>query len=321
MMVDSIRLGLIGAGGMANSVHYPSLAELPEVEMSALCDIDAEKLNSTADRFGIDARYHSYVQMLEETKPDAAYILMPPHQLYDLVVHCLSKGIHVFIEKPPGITSYQTRQFAEHAKRNECLTMVGFNRRYIPLMTRVKEMSLGKGPVLHAVASFYKNMIDAPPYYDGAIDVLTCDVIHAVDALRWMCGGELVKLASTVRSLHAGYENAFNALAAFDSGATGVLMSNWAAGTRVHAFEMHSKGFSAYVNPSDGAKIYDESDEATEITAQEVAGSDSFHKTYGFFDENKHFIDSIREGSEPGSNFEDATKTMELVDRIYSTRL
>ncbi len=318
--MDRIRLALIGAGGMANAVHYPSLAEFPDVEMAGLCDLVEERLNATADRFNIQARYRDYRKMIEDIKPDAAYILMPPHQLYDLAVYCLSKGIHLFIEKPPGITSYQTKRLSKHARSHGCLTMVGFNRRYIPLMTRVKEMAEQKGPILQAVASFYKNMVGAPPYYDGAVDLLTCDVIHAVDALRWMCG-EASRIASHIRALNADYENSFNALIKFESGASGVLLSNWTGGARVHTFEMHSIRFSAFIDPNTKARIFDDSDQAIEIRAQDAAGSDSFHKVYGFSAENRHFIDCVRNGKEPMTSFEDAAKTMELIDRINASRI
>ena len=318
--MDRVRLALIGAGGMANAVHYPSLAELPDVEMAGLCDLVEEKLKATADRFDIQARYLDYKEMIEELKPDAAYILMPPHQLYDLAVHCLSKGIHLFIEKPPGVTSFQTNRLAKHARAHECLTMVGFNRRYIPLMAKVKEMAEEKGPIVQAVASFYKNMVGAPPYYEGAADLLTCDVIHAVDALRWMCG-EARKLVSHVRALEADYENSFNVLIEFESGASGALLSNWTGGARVHTFEMHSKRFSAFVDPNSKATIYSNSDKAIQITAQEAAGSDSHHKVYGFFGENRHFIDCVKSGREPMTSLEDAAKTMELIDRINTCRI
>ena len=318
--MDSIRLALIGAGGMANGVHYPSLSEFEDVEIAGICDLDEERLVSTADKFGIDGRYFDYKKMIEDTKPEAVYILMPPHQLFDLSVHCLSRGLHLFIEKPPGITSFQTRQLARHARANDCLTMVGFNRRYIPLMTRVKEMADERGPITQGVATFYKNMANSPPYYNGAVDTLTCDIIHAVDVLRWICG-EPVVVASHLRALGTDYQNSFNALAEFDSGATGILLSNFAVGSRIHTFEMHTKGFSALVNPNDRAVIYDGSGEAQEITTFEVAGSEEFRIFYGFLQENRHFIDSIREGSQPMTNLYDAAKTMEFVDRIYKSSI
>ena len=318
--MDRIRLALIGAGGMANAVHYPSLAEFPDVEMSALCDLVPDRLESTGEKFGIEARYTDYRSMLEEVKPDAAYVLMPPHQLHDLAVDILSRGIHLFIEKPPGVTGYQTSELARHAGENECRSMVAFNRRYIPLMTKVRAIAKERGPLIQAVATFYKSMVGSPPYYGGAVDLLTCDIIHAVDALRWLCG-EAAKVASTKDARFAHYENSFNAVMRFDSGATGVLLSNFAVGSRIHTFEMHAKAFSAFVNPNDRALIYDGSQEPRQILAQEAAGSEDHRKTYGFYQENRHFVDCLREDREPMTNLADAAKTMQLVDRIHASAI
>lgn len=103
---------------MPNQVHYPSLAAFDDVEMVGLCDLIESKLNETADRFGSKKRYTDHRQMLEETQPQAIYILMPPHHLYDVVIDCLERGLHVFIEKPPGVTTHQVRWMAEFAEKN-----------------------------------------------------------------------------------------------------------------------------------------------------------------------------------------------------------
>lgn len=318
--MDILRLALIGAGSMANSVHYPSLEELPGVELSALCDLVEEKLNRTGERFGIEDRYTDYEKMLEEVKPDAVYVITPPHQLFDIAMTCLSRGLDLFTEKPPGVTTFQCRRLAIKAEENECLTMVGFNRRYIPLLDQVVSKARSRGRILHGVATFYKNMIGSPPYYNGSVDMLTCDMIHAVDALRWFCG-EPTSVKSTLRCLNADYENAFNALMEFESGATGVLMSNWSVGSRIHRFEVHSKGFSATINPNTEAEVFDGSREAIHISTEEAAGSDQYHKFYGFFGENAHFIESLRENKMPMTNLKDATRTMELVDRIRHSQI
>jgi predicted dehydrogenase len=45
---------MIGAGEMANAVHYPSLASFDDVEIAAICDLDTTRLNSTADKYGVE---------------------------------------------------------------------------------------------------------------------------------------------------------------------------------------------------------------------------------------------------------------------------
>ena len=79
MKKEKIRLALIGAGGMANSVHYPSLLEFPDVEMAGISDLMEEKLKATADKFHIEKTFTDYKKMLDEIEPDAVYILMLPH--------------------------------------------------------------------------------------------------------------------------------------------------------------------------------------------------------------------------------------------------
>ncbi|MDH7570886.1 MAG: Gfo/Idh/MocA family oxidoreductase [Armatimonadota bacterium] len=316
-----IRVGLIGAGGMANRVHYPSLAEFPDVEMAALCDLDPAKLQATAARFGIPRTYTDYRKMLSEVDPEAVWILMPPHHLFDLVIHCLNEKRHVFIEKPPGVTREQTRNMALTAERNGVLTMVGFNRRFIPLVREVRRRVDAHGPMLQCVATFYKCSIGAGPYYGGAIDVLTCDAVHAVDMLRYM-GGEPASVASSVRALHAQYDNSFNALIRFENGCCGVLLTNWVVGKRVHTFEMHAKGISAFVDGDDKAILYTNNQDTGEVLdTRTVAGSDQNYKYYGFYGENRHFIDCIQEKRLPETHFGDAVKTMELVERIYRSQV
>jgi virulence factor len=317
MIMETLKVGMIGAGSMANAVHYPSLAAFRDVGIEAICDLDRKKLTETAGKYGVERRYVDYREMVDQNHLDAVYIIMPPHHLFDLVVYCLKKGLNVFIEKPPGVNLEQARNMALTARKNNCITMVGFNRRYIPLMRKAKSIVEERGPMVQCMATFIKNMVGQElPYYHGAIDILTCDAIHAVDTLRWM-GGEVEGVVSDVRSLYADYENSFNALIKFRGDCTGFLVTNWVAGKRIHTFEMHAKGISAFVNPNEKAIIYsDDKEEGRVITTQEAAGSGEFAKYYGYYDENRHFIDCVKGGRQPETSFEDAVRTMCLVDNV-----
>jgi len=316
-----VRLALIGAGGMANGMHYPSLKEMKDVEMAALCDVVEDKLHATADKFEIEGRYTDYKKMIEETAPDAVYVLMPPHHLFDLVIHVVSQKLHCYIEKPPGVMSEQTRQMAHAAEANGVIGMVAFNRRYIPLMRQCKEKVLAAGDMNQVVSTFYKQHGDTP-YYGGAIDILSCDAVHAVDTLRFM-GGNVVDCASAVRTLGKKFATSWTALVEFENGGVGVLLTNWQTGGRVHQFEMHALGASAFVDPDDKAVLHLDNKLAAEtITAVEAAGGrEEKYYNYGFFGENRHFIDCVKSGKQPETSFADAAKTMELVDLIYASSI
>ncbi len=319
--MKKVNIALIGAGGMANSVHYPSLVECSDVNLVGLCDLEEGKLQTTAERFEIENTFSDYKQMLEKTNPDAVYILMPPQHLFPLVIHCLSQKFHVFIEKPPGITLHQTKEMALAAEKHACKTMVGFNRRFIPLMQKVKSLVEENGPIIQCMSTFHKNSPNAL-YYDGVIDVLTCDAIHAVDALRWLGGGDVKSVASDINSFNSERENSFNALVRFTSGASGILSTNWSVGGRMHIFEMHARGISAYINPdAGGSAIIHTSEGKTEIRTEEAANSNETHISYGFYGESRHFVDCIQQDQQPLTCFADAVKTMELVRLIYQNRI
>ena len=49
---ETIRVGIIGCGGIANGKHMPSLAKVPQVEMVAFCDIVLEKAEAAAKQYG-----------------------------------------------------------------------------------------------------------------------------------------------------------------------------------------------------------------------------------------------------------------------------
>lgn len=317
-----VRLALIGAGGMANLMHYPSLAEMKNVELAGICDLVPEKAGETAARFKIRNVFTDYRAMLDKTKPDGVYALMPPHHVFDVAIEVMNRKHHLFIEKPPGLNAFQNQQMAQCAARNKVIAMCGFQRRYVPMLTdacaRVEKRSR-----LHTViVTFVKSSYETASYYNGAIDVLSCDAVHAVDTLRHFCGGEALGVASDVRNLGSDGNNAFYAIVKFSTGATGVLQANWACGRRFFKVEMHGQGVSAYCDPDDHGMIYEDGDEkGTRIDPAPRARNESPHHRLGFFEESAHFIDCILNEKQPRSSLTDTVKTMELVDRIYHSQI
>jgi predicted dehydrogenase len=259
--------------------------------------------------------------MIEQTAPDAVYVVLQPHHLFDPLLWVIDRGLSVFLEKPPGVTLGQTRSLANVAEKRGALTMVGFNRRFNPLLLECRRRVEERGPIVQAVATFYKHLLDQPQYSDGAVDLLTYDAIHSVDTLRWL-GGEVEKVVSDVSWHYADYPSGFNALVKFEGGATGHLLTSYKVGKRVHTFELHAKGISAFVDPGSVAHIYADDGAIDEILdAQEIAGSNEARVYNGYTAEDRHFIDCVKEANLPQTHLGEAVRTMELVDRIYHSQL
>ena len=97
-----VRVAIIGAGGRAVSTHYPALADIAGVEITAVCDLNEDLMDQAAERFDISGRFTDYKQMIEKEKPDAVYAIMPPHHLHEVAATILEMGCNLFIEKPPS---------------------------------------------------------------------------------------------------------------------------------------------------------------------------------------------------------------------------
>jgi virulence factor len=322
--MDKVKVGMIGAGGRARYAHYPSLAEMCDVEMAAVCELKEDLLKTTAEKYGIKERFTDYKQMLKKVDLDAVYIIMNPSLLDPLVTYCLKQNKNIFVEKPPGTVPEETRKWAKLAQENNCKTMVGFQRRFHPCYKEAKKIVEERGKILYCMAAFHKH-----GEWQKYGDSLTYDVIHVVDLLRDM-GGNVKKVRSLSGQLYndiEGHLNFYTATLEFESGGVGLLNSNRTSGGRALYFEMHAKGISAYGNIP-GIRGIDHYiilkdnqpyQEAEIVKNEQLIGSDApLTHIDGSFQANRHFMDCIKEDRQPLTNFGDATKTMEAIDEILS---
>lgn len=314
--MSHVNIGFVGAGSLANAMHYPSVAAFSDVTIAAICDLDAKRLESTADRYHVERRYTEYQRMLDEVDLDAVYVIMPPVFLKPIVLDCLAAGTHVFMEKPPGTSVAEAQEMADAARQHNRLSMVAFNRRFSRVVDEAKKIVETRGPITQCMVEFHKYHIGEAKWNYYGVGMFETDVIHVVDLLRHF-GGEVTDVDAYVQTWHSDQENVFNALVRFESGATGILTANRASGTRRERFELHGNGIAAYIHAPDDAEIYeDNSSRPVVLKGADLAGSDQPHLTYGFSDESRHFIDCIKTGTTPMTNLDDAVKSRTLVDRI-----
>jgi len=314
-MAQVVKVGFVGAGSLANRMHYPSLAEIPEARIEAICDLDEARLARTADRYAVDRRYTDYHRMLREVDLDAVYVVMPTLEPFpSIVVDCLDAGKHVFMEKPPGVTAAACQRMLDAAERNGRKTMVGFNRRFAAVIAEARRRVADEGPISECLAEFHKNMLATGSYW--GVSILVTDVIHAVDTLRFVCG-EPAEVVSYCDRAYADWTNVYNALIRFDTGAVGLLTANRAAGSRYERFEMHGRGISAYIRAPEEAEIWRDGEKEPErLRGAELRHSEDARVTYGYLAESRHFIDCLLQDRMPTTSLQDAIKTMHLVEAI-----
>jgi predicted dehydrogenase len=295
------------------------LASFPDVEFAGICDLLPDRLTGTADKYGIEKRYFDYQKMIEAVAPDAVYVIGQPDVMYPLWRWCLEHKLNLYIEKPMGITLHQARALAYLAEKNGCITQVSFQRRGCPMVVKLREECLKRGPIVHAVCRFYKCLMT--PFLD-ARDHMMDDCVHSIDTLRWMCGGEVVALESQTRRIGVPDINFISATLHFDNGSNGYLINSWSSGRRIFAVEMHAPDICVEAEHEGKGVLYADGDtNGVSYDTREVAGSDQFYVYGGFQAKNREFIDCVRAGTLPGSNFGDALKTMEVAEWILAQSL
>ncbi len=304
---------------MANTVHYPSLAAMDDVRIEAICDLDAQRLNATADKYGVAGRYSDYRAMIASVAPDAVYAIGQPQYMYDVWTWCLTRGVNLYIEKPMGITLHQARALAHLAEKHGSITQVSFQRRSTPLVAQMRDECLKRGPITHAVCRFYK--CEIKPYLE-ARDHMLDDGVHAIDTLRWLCGGEVTRIHSVAKRVMTPDINFISALLEFENGATGVLLNSWTSGRRIFAVEMHAPGICVEAEHEVGATLYADGDtKGVRYDSRTLAGSDQLFVFGGFLAKHREFAECVRTKRQPSSNFHDALKTMEVAEKILAMNL
>lgn len=196
-----IRMGIIGIGNMG-SAHANAIfqGKVEGLELSAVCDIDKERLEWAKKTFGQKvSMYSDYHLLIKEGKVDAI-LIATPHSLHpSMAIDCFAAGLHVLTEKPPGIDILHVRQMNDAAQKSGKLFGIMYNQRTNPLFARLKEL-VEKG-ILGEMKRFIwiiNNWYRSQAYYDSGDwrgswkgeggGVLINQAYHNLDIWQWITG-------------------------------------------------------------------------------------------------------------------------------------
>ena len=99
-----VRLGYVGAGFPAQSMHLPHFAALPGCHLLALAELRSDLRERVADRFGIPRRYPDHLALLADPELEAVAISGPYAVQGEIARYCLAAGKHVFVQKPLAVS-------------------------------------------------------------------------------------------------------------------------------------------------------------------------------------------------------------------------
>ncbi|KAF0957332.1 Gfo/Idh/MocA family protein [Rhodococcus sp. T7] len=128
-MTDVFRIGVLGAGTIAEKAHLPGLLRQADVEIVAVCDVNGERARVVADRFGVPAAV-SDPEVLFDMDIDAITCCTPNATHAELATAALEAGKHVLLEKPPAVDVPSVRKIAAAARASGVVFMPLFNHRF-----------------------------------------------------------------------------------------------------------------------------------------------------------------------------------------------
>ncbi|MEX2109853.1 MAG: Gfo/Idh/MocA family oxidoreductase [Gemmatimonadaceae bacterium] len=130
MTKANCRLGLVGAGAIAQLAHLPVLSKIKGAQLVALCDNDGPKASAIAERLGIPDVFTDFEDLLELDQVDAVVIATPNHLHEPHVLRALKSKVDVLCERPLSLTSRGVERILAAGKQAGRKVVVGNNHRF-----------------------------------------------------------------------------------------------------------------------------------------------------------------------------------------------
>ncbi len=125
-----VKIGVIGCGAIAQTMHLPHLSELDCFEIGALCDISQKLLQKVGARYNVKKLFVDFHDIVKEEEIEAVLVLSKYH--FEPVIAALQSGKHVLVEKPMCSSLQEAEQMIEASQKNNVKLMVAYMRRFDP---------------------------------------------------------------------------------------------------------------------------------------------------------------------------------------------
>ncbi|MCC7308146.1 MAG: Gfo/Idh/MocA family oxidoreductase [Acidobacteria bacterium] len=311
--MDKVRIGLVGTGYIGN-VHGRIFSRDERAEIAALYDIIPERAQQTAKTIGGKV-CGSRAELLENC--DAVLVCAPNKTHKEIALHAIAEGKHVFCEKPFAIGIDDAAELRDAANGGKGIFQVGHNRRYAPVYATLKRL-LSEDKAHSAHIKMNRGELKNPPW-TGDVNVtggfLYETTIHLFDMARFQFGEieELVAYGSQHEypeldefSIIFKFKNGFHCTFASSSDASWHFPFE-----RIEVFCDHRT-----IMTEEMERLFDSRgmDANFETLSFHMAEKEA---KWGYAQEDRAFIDSILNGTQPPVTADDGFKSVELVESVY----
>ncbi len=200
--MDRVKIGIVGIGNMG-SAHARHTLELPNTQLVAICDRNADRLEAVEVPPTV-ARFTDYERMLDNCELDAVIIATPHYDHPEMSLAAFARDLHVLVEKPIAVHVKEAQRMidayhAAKARQPNLVFAAMFMQRtwghWRMIKTMIDRGQLGK---LLRCSWIITDWFRAQSYYDSGEwratwngeggGVLMNQCPHNLDLFQWMVG-------------------------------------------------------------------------------------------------------------------------------------
>ncbi len=202
-MEGKIRAAVVGGNFGEN--HIQGFQQCPEIEVLAICRRQKELAKQLSQKYGVQRYYRDFDEMIQSKDIDVVSLAVPNHLHYPMTLKALDHGKHVICEKPLALDLEQASEMADKAKKKGLIHMTCFIFRFVPAISRMKELIEGGevGSISHIFFNWFaRGRRDRESRFswrfiraEAGVGALGDTGVHGIDLIQWIFG-DLKKLVS-----------------------------------------------------------------------------------------------------------------------------
>lgn len=296
-----MKIGIIGLGNICEKAYLPVITAIEGVEL-VFCTRNKEKLDRLSKKYRINESASS-VDDLINMNIDAAFVHTATESHVGIIEKLLNNNIHVYVDKPISYNYEESVRICKLAKDVNKILMVGFNRRFAPMYSELKNYGTP------SVIKLEKNRINSPN--SPEVFVLD-DFIHVIDTVKFLMDDDIENI--NVNGLKKN-ELIYNLVVTMtNKNTTCIAMMNRDSGANEEELEYTSCGKKVIVKNLTNSKILINNIEENKT----FKDWDSILYRRGFESIINEFINAVKLGLQPNPTIEDAIKTHKICHEILN---
>jgi predicted dehydrogenase len=307
-VADNIRLGFIGAGGIARA-HAEAISQVTGAEIVAVTDANPEAAQAMAEKTGATV-YPTASVLATDGGVDALYIFVPPFAHGDAERAALSANLPFFCEKPLGLDPGFLAEIAKEVENLGLLTSVGYMTRYRKSVQRVRDLLSVEPPIL-AFGGWWGGTPGNHPWWTDKSKSggqFHEQATHTVDLARYLFGEAVEVYAAAANGFNKGVPNytmddAVSVVIRFMNGGVANLMASCSSNAGGKIFlDLHSLEHNFHFTDWNHNVVI----KAKDRDPEEIKGEEGI-----FTVEDQAFVNAVRTGDRSGilSPYPDGVKS------------